>query len=241
MRNRFALLSEAYSYATFEDRVKVTSYFLQETLTFAHQNAKRLQAAVAAADKETLVGKELATRAQKKTGGMIEILMGEVEQEFNPVAKRNMNRRVDVSKPEQMVDRLWFEATKTEDVPTEYYIPESATTSLELLRAHGVQMRRLAKPVTGVEQFGITSNTQRPANNGPDTGAHALRSLDGTWAAAPEVTVPAGSWAVPMNQPLARLAFYLIAPTSDDGLVNWNFLDDRLGADVKVYPIYRKK
>ena len=241
MRNRFALLSEAYSYATFEDRIKVTSYFLQETLTFAHQNAKRLQAAVAAADKETLIGKELATRAQKKTGGMIEILMGEVEQELNPVSKRNMNRRVNVSKPEQMVDRLWFEPTKTEDVPTEYYIPESATSSLELLRAHGVQMRRLAKPVTGVEQFGITSNTQRPANNGPDTGAHALRSLDGTWAAAPDVTVPAGSWAVPMNQPLARLAFYLIAPTSDDGLVNWNFLDDKLGADVKVYPIYRKK
>ena len=44
-----------------------------------------------------------------------------------------------------------------------------------------------------------------------------------------------------MNQPLARLAFYLIAPTSDDGLVAWNVLDDKLGADVKVYPIYRKK
>ena len=44
-----------------------------------------------------------------------------------------------------------------------------------------------------------------------------------------------------MNQPLARLAFYLIAPTSDDGLVNWNFLDDVLGADVKMYPILRKK
>jgi hypothetical protein len=241
LRNRFALLSEAYSYATFEDRVKVTSYFLQETLAFAHQNAKRLMAAVAAADKETVIGKELATRSQIKAGGMIEILMGEVEQEVNPVSGRNMNRRVNVSKPEMMIDRLWFEPTKTEDVPAEYYVPESATASLELLRAHGIQLRRLTAPVRGVEQFGITSNTQRPANNGIDTGAHALRTLDGAWAAAPDVTVPAGSWAVPMNQPLARLAFYLLAPTSDDGLVNWNFLDDRLGADVKVYPIYRKK
>jgi hypothetical protein len=241
MRNRFALLSEAYAYATLEDRIKATNYFLQETLAFAHQNAKRLIAAVAAADKEALIGKPLATRAQKKTGGLIEILMGEVEPELNPVSNRNMNRRVNVSKPEMMTDRLWFEPTKTEDVPTEYYVPESATASLELLRAHGVQLRRLTKPVTGVEQFGITSNTQRPANNGIDTGAHALRTLDGAWAAAPDVTVPAGSWAVAMNQPLARLAFYLIAPTSDDGLVTWNFLDDKLGADVKVYPIYRKK
>ena len=43
-----------------------------------------------------------------------------------------------------------------------------------------------------------------------------------------------------MNQPLARLAFYLLAPTSDDGLVTWNYLDDVL-QDVKTYPILRKR
>ena len=43
-----------------------------------------------------------------------------------------------------------------------------------------------------------------------------------------------------MTQPLARLAFYLIEPASDDGLVNWNFLDDEL-KDAKVYPILRRK
>ena len=31
-----------------------------------------------------------------------------------------------------------------------------------------------------------------------------------------------------MTQPLARLAFYLLEPASDDGLVAWNFLDDQL-------------
>jgi hypothetical protein len=44
-----------------------------------------------------------------------------------------------------------------------------------------------------------------------------------------------------MNQKLARLAFYLLAPTSDDGLVTWNALDEGLGSEVKVYPIYRKR
>jgi hypothetical protein len=241
LRNRFALLSEAYSYATFEDRIKVTSYFIDESLNYLQQNVEKIRKATADADRESIIGKPLGTRSAIKSGGMIEILMGSAEQEPNPVSGRMMNRRRDVVKPEQMVDRLWFEPTKTEDVPTEYYVPESATASLELLRAHGIQLRRLTAPIRGVEQFGITSNTQRPANNGIDTGAHALRTLDGTWAAAPDVTMPAGSWVVPMNQPLARLAFYLIAPTSDDGLVTWNVLDDKLGADVKVYPIYRKK
>ena len=39
MRNRFALLSEAYAYATFEDRIKATNYFMEESLNFAMQNA----------------------------------------------------------------------------------------------------------------------------------------------------------------------------------------------------------
>ena len=241
LRNRFALLSEAYSYATFEDRIKATNYFIEESLNYLQQNIEKIRKATVDADREALIGKMLGTRSAIKSGGMIEILMGSAEQEPNPVSGRMMNRRRDVVKPEQMVDRLWFEPTKTEDVPTEYYVPESATASLELLRAHGIQLRRLTAPVRGVEQFGITSNTQRPAGNSADLGTHGLRTLDGAWAAAADVTVPAGSWAVPMNQPLARLAFYLLAPTSDDGLVTWNFLDDKLGADVKVYPIYRKK
>ena len=64
--------------------------------------------------------------------------------------------------------------------------------------------------------------------------------LDVLIVGAGDAAVPSGAWAVSMTQPLARLAFYLIAPTSDDGLVYWNTLDDEL-KDAKVYPIVRKK
>ena len=53
LRNRFALLSEAYAYATFEDRIKATNYFIEEALNFAHQNAARLKKAVADADQRS--------------------------------------------------------------------------------------------------------------------------------------------------------------------------------------------
>jgi hypothetical protein len=43
-----------------------------------------------------------------------------------------------------------------------------------------------------------------------------------------------------MKQPLARLAFYLIEPRSNDGLLTWNFLDDAL-KDSKTYPISRTR
>ena len=39
-----------------------------------------------------------------------------------------------------------------------------------------------------------------------------------------------------MTQPLARLAFYLLEPRSDDGLVDWNVLDEAIG-DARVFPI----
>ena len=45
LRNRFALLSEAYSYATFEDRIKVTNYFLEETLNYLQQNVEKIRKA----------------------------------------------------------------------------------------------------------------------------------------------------------------------------------------------------
>jgi hypothetical protein len=241
MRNRFALLSEAYAYATFKDRILATNYFIEEAMNFAHHNVAKIKKTVEDADREMLTGKVHATRAQIRNGGMIEILMGEVEDEKNPINGRNMNRRKDVIKPEQMVDRLWFEPTMTETVPAEYYIPATATRALELLRTHGIQLRRTTVATKGLEQFAITANTQRAVSNSIDTGSHGLRSLDGTWSAS-EATAPAGSFAVTMNQKLARLAFYLLEPRSDDGLTAWNYLDDILATEgVKSYPILRKK
>jgi len=236
LRNRFALLSEAYAYATFEDRIKATSYFIEEALNFAHQNAARLKQAIVDADRARIVGVMEATSAKLKRGGMVEVLMGEVETVKNPRNDADMCNRKDVVKPEQMVDMMWFEPVATETAPSAYYVPADATKAIELLKAHGVQMKGVSQPVKGVEQFTIANNTAGPAA----FEGHTMRRLEGQWQAAPDVAVPVGAWEVPLTQPLARLAFYLLEPASDDGLVNWNFLDDQL-KDAKVYPILRKK
>jgi nitrogen regulatory protein PII len=49
--------------------------------------------------------------------------------------------------------------------------------------------------------------------------------------------LPAGTVAVDVAQPLGRLAFYLLEPRSDDGLLNWGFMDDALSDG---YPITRR-
>jgi hypothetical protein len=237
MRNRFALLSEAYAYATFEDRIKATSYFVEEALNFAHANAARLKKLAADADREKLAGTVLATSARIKRGGMIEILMGEVEDEINPVSGAVMNRRKNVVHPQQMVDMLWFEPAATETVPAAYYVPLTATKAVELLKSHGIQMKE-ANLSGNIEGFGITANTAAAQT----FEGHTVRRLEGKWGSAIDLKPHAKYWEISTNQPLGRLAFYLLEPTSDDGLVAWNYLDDLL-KDVTAgpYPILRRK
>ncbi len=52
------------------------------------------------------------------------------------------------------------------------------------------------------------------------------------------MTLPESTVVVRVHQPLGRLAFTLLEPRSDDGVVDWNVLDDVL-AGAKAYPITR--
>jgi hypothetical protein len=146
-----------------------------------------------------------------------------------------MDRRVDVRKPERMPEYGTFKATDTERVPSFYYLPDTLTKAVEHLRAHGVRATPLARAAAvGVEEFQITGSAVAQEFQG-----HKERTLQGKWVAA-ERQLPAGTLRIDMRQPLARLAFYLIEPRSDDGLVDWNILDEAIG-DAKVFPIVRSR
>jgi hypothetical protein len=178
----------------------------------------------------------LATTAKFKRGGMVEILMGEVENETNPINGAVMNRRKDVVKPEQMVDMMWFEPATTETVPRGYYLPPNLTRAVDLLKAHGVQVKEVRGALQeSFEGFGIAANTQAPAA----FEGHTIRKLEGRWGAKLDMRAPTSGWVVYMDQPLGRIAFYLLEPTSDDGLVAWNFLDEALKEGTTLYPILR--
>ena len=56
LRNRFAVLSEAYAYLSFQDRILATSRFIVENLSFIHANADRIKKIAAAADAIKLPG-----------------------------------------------------------------------------------------------------------------------------------------------------------------------------------------
>lgn len=237
LRNRIAILSEAFAYATFEDRILATTRFIEENLNFIQANAQRVRDVVAAADRAPIVGMRMGLRAQLARGETVEILLGEVEQEKHPVDGHVMERRKNVRIPERMPEFGTFEATETERVPATYYLPARLTAAADKLRAHGIRLTPLAQQVTlQVEEFQISGDRAEER----EFQGHRERTLEGRWAAA-ERELPAGTLQVDVSQPLGRLAFYLLEPRSDDGLVNWNVLDEALGDGVISYPVLRSK
>lgn len=233
LRNRIAILSEAYAYDTFEDRVMSTLWFVEEILNFAHERAADIRSVVEEAD-ASVVGQELATRATfEQSPEEVTILMGEVEEENHPETGEVILRRLDVTNPVSMYEYGSFSPTESETAPETYYVLPGAADALERLRAHGVQTEDA--PVgssVDVEHFVVDSSTV--AEN-PFQGRNE-RTLYGSWTATTMV-LPEGTVAVPVAQPLGRLAFSLLEARSDDGFANWAILDEAI--EGGSYPILR--
>ena len=235
LRNRFAILGEAYSYATFEERIRATRRFVEECVDFAYHHAGEIRATVAAADAHVLTGDSLPLRARMHRGAPIEILVGAVEETRHPYTGQRMLRRLDVRQPETMTDFSTFEGAGFERVPRAYFIPADLTTVIERLEAHGIRTSRLERPLTlQVERFRVDSTwvAERAFQN------HRERTVIGAYEPAQQ-ELPAGTVVVRVDQPLGRLAFFLLEPRSDDGFLDWNLFDEPLQREPRSYPILR--
>lgn len=233
LRNRFAILSEAYAYLTFEDRVRVTRDFVDGVLAWARDHATPIRRATETADREELRGRELAVTARFRAGGVQPVLMGEVDEVSNPLAGAPMLLRRDVVREERMPVFVAFEAAETERVPAAYLLPPGLDSVVSRLRAHGVRLVEAQPGAREVEVFRIrtTALAERPFQ-----GRHE-RTTQGVWERGVR-EVPPGTLAVPMDQPLARLAFTLLEPRSDDGFAAWNLLEAEM-AGATWYPVLR--
>ncbi|MFH1570864.1 MAG: M14 family zinc carboxypeptidase, partial [Gemmatimonadota bacterium] len=235
LRNRFGILSEAYAYATFEERILVSRYFAEEILQFCSDHAARMQAVAAAADAAPLAGTELSLRATHvRSPEKVTILMGQVAPEPNPYTGGRFLRRQDVAVPVEVYEYGTFAPTETARAPQAYCLPDSLAAAIDLLQAHGVRYRVLAADsVVVAERFRIDSTRVAEA---PYEG-HRERTLFGACETA-HVTLAAGSLLVPVDQPLGRLAFALLEPRSDDGVTAWGLIDRSLDGAL-YYPILR--
>jgi hypothetical protein len=219
VRNRFAVVGVVHAKDSAEDRASAAGHFLEEALAFAWGANTRLKKATEAADAGAMVGRSLPTTTRLTPLGQVEILMSDVIASGDGAP----SNRTSASRVVSMRDELHFEPASDEIVAAEYFVPASQTAVVELLRKHSVQLRQMTQPTKGVEEFVIT----------PASGAPGGR-IAGTWQRS-TAEVPSGSWAVRMNQPLSRLAFALLEPTSEDSVATMAGV-----SDGKTYPILRR-
>jgi len=235
LRNRIGILGEAYSYATFEERVLAAYRLVEEVAEFAYRRASEIEAVVSLADVPPSVGERLPLRAAiERSADSVEILLGDTFVERNPYSGAAMRRRLDVRRPERMPEFGTFRPSLTERMPAAYLVPGNLTRVLDLLSDHGIQWRPLDEDVRlAVERF-VTDSAQVAER---EFQGHREVTLHGHYEEV-EQTLPAGTALVRLDQPLARLAFYLLEPRSDDGVANWNLLGATPDS-AAVYPILR--
>ena len=234
LRNRIAILSEAYSYATFEERVLATLYFVEEILDYVHDHAEEVRQIVADADAATVVGELLALRAApERSTAQVDILMGATVEEAHPLTGRPLLLRADTQYVETMYEYGTFAPTLSERVPQAYLVPAGLGDVLTRLAAHGIVLEPADATPLDVESFHIDSvRTAGRLFQGRNE-----QTLFGRYEAA-RVTPARGDMLARADQPLGRLLFSLLEPQSDDGFANWGFLADLL-EDGGVYPIAR--
>lgn len=237
LRNRFGILGEAYSYASFEERIGISYWFTEEIIEFAYKNASEIRERTARADSRSIVGDSLGVRfVAQGSDEPVTILMGEVTEEENPVSGQTMLLRTDAQIPTEMIEFGTFRPTELETVPSAYFIPEELGGVVDLLEAHGVKTVTVheAPQNLSVEAFRIDSLTTSER----EYQGHQAQEVWGRYGASGSDQLGPGTVMIPMDQPLARVIFTLLEPRSDDGLVAWGLIGPYLGPG-KDYPIFR--
>ncbi len=234
LRNRISVLSEAYSHDPFERRVAATRAFVAELLSLVAERAPAIarltrdedvaSAALAAVGTPVAIQGRLTTTPRtgevlverlERTGDTLQTEMG---------LRRGFRRTGEIRAVRMpIVDR--FEAAREARIPAAFALDDRDTVIVALLRQHGITVRRLTAPWRGTAELFTPDTVVRAAR--PFEGHQDVQPLTGQWTAEP-VALPAGSWIVDGNQRLARLAMVLLHPQSDDGVVTWNLVDDRL-------------
>ena len=231
LRNSLGILSEAYAFATFKERVLVTYHFVDEILKLAVKEKAAISRLV----------DEANNRAAKETSVAIQFKpipfdrMVKIPAYREEVAGRG-RRATDADEQTEYTVQYHgiSESTLDVTVPKAYVVPASQFAAIANLKHHGVYFESVAtKRDAKVTALKITNYEIAKR----EFQQHKLVSKVNVEAAVETVSLKPGDVVVPTNQPLARLIVNLLEPQSADGLCTWNYFDN--GLKSGDYPIMR--
>ncbi len=240
LRGQMSILSEAYSYASFKDRVLCTLEFVSEIATYAVENREtiidihdRARAEITARGANPQPDDVIGIRHRMAAHNHLVIAKG-WEYEEDPARSR---RPVPTDQPHDypVVHLGRFEPTHSVNRPYAYLIPPGPRIDhiLELLRLHGVE----SEPFVGaarVQTYTIDAIDVAPQN----FQGHRLRLIDATAHERDVVFEEESATLIRMAQPLGTLIVYMLEPESEDGFAAWDLFGEQL-VEGGEYPILR--
>lgn len=224
MRGRVAVLSESYSYASYQDRVKASL----ELARGVCQEAAALKGELKKL-KDAPPSPRLALRNKLQPLGEPRTILGFAE------AERDGKRQV-TDQPKEYSVKYIAKAEPTVEVtrPAAYVIPTGFDSAIQCLQRHGIAVQELREDIDLEVESYVVNQIKK-----------ATRPFQGHTTQTIEVTpkkdtrrVVAGSFIVRTEQALGTVAGLLLEPQAEDGFGTWNFFDAKLqeGAD---YPVIR--
>jgi hypothetical protein len=234
LRNQLGILSEAYAYATYRDRVMATYGFVRHCLALAADRRGQIEELRAEAKKAAT-----ATNVEKPREIGIRFEPAPLAGRFSipGFVEREENGRKRPTDEEKDYDVQYFgqsRPTLTVVRPFAYAVPASYLAAIENLHRHGIAMRVLREDIEVDAEIYRVDSIDRQAR---EFQGHKTIQLEVTGRSESH-RLEASSIIVNTGQPLSPLIVTLLEPASQDGLTTWNFFDAGLAAD-QDFPVTR--
>lgn len=235
LRHCLGVLSEAYAYTTFQERVIATQHFVDAVLRHSADQRDSIRKLVAHAagrfSGSNRQSVKIPIRAvESPLPGTVRVPGWEEE-----IAGRGRVASDD-DKPTEYEVIYHGGTTVTLDVtmPDYYLIDADQQAAIQNLTQHGIEVQILDQPLkVSATQYTVTNFKQAATEF---QGHRLISNVDVT--STPSIkTYPPGTAKISTNQPLAALLVNLVEPQAADGLTAWNFFDAEL--EEGTFPVSR--
>jgi dipeptidyl-peptidase 4 len=227
LRNRVAILSESYSYASFKERTLASYHFVRSVSESVV--VRKVELLKLLKDAET-PGKDIILRDKAIALGRPVRVPGFVEE-----VKDGKRTRTDTPKDYEVLFMGGSEATLTVKRPVAYLVPAECQEAIATLKAHGIVMESQKDAMNHqVEVERIDKIARAPLFE-----KHRTIKLETTPRLVNKL-IPAGTVVVKTEQSRGALACYLLEARSADGLATWNLFDNHI-TEGQDYPVMRLK
>jgi hypothetical protein len=248
LRNRIAILSEAFAHERFYQRINSTRAFVAEILNYTHSHAAEILQINKKAEEDAIrLVREQAGKAKK--GVRFKMVSKEKLQNFltydyvgytKDDGSTSWLRTGNIVKFSDVNYYGQFDAVTESTLPSGYIIPAVYKNIVQHLQKLGVKVEQLQKNQFYTGEVFMVETLKKSERK---FEGHFMATAEGKFSAATR-KFKKGDYIVALDQPLVNLIFYMLEPQSDDGLVTWNFFDETLraaGANNKLveYPVFK--